>query len=214
MQLRPGSRRSALLPLLAVLLLLLQVHDACASLSATSAPAPGSSASQKMTDAIQGQREAENTANRAASFSACLRSIIGFPEVHLPGTPNYRDYANGLRIIRWHSPRAVVYPKTVRQVQAAVLCAAKFKVQPIPRGGGNSFESLSSGDAALVIDLSDMAAVAVDVKAMTATVQFGARMGNVYGAVYKAGVTAGKNLTCLGGVWPQVGIGGLTAAGG
>jgi FAD/FMN-containing dehydrogenase len=90
----------------------------------------------------------------------------------------------------------------------------KFKVQPIPRCGGNSFESLSSGDGALVIDLSEMAAVAVDVKAMTATVQFGARMGNVYSAIYKAGVGAGKNLTCLGGVWPQVGIGGLMAAGG
>jgi hypothetical protein len=212
MHLRPGSRTSALVLLLAALVL--QVHDARASLSATSAPAPGSSTSQKIADAIQGQREAETTASRAASFAACLRSIIGFPEVRLPGTPNYRDYANGLRIIRWHSARAVVYPKSVRQVQAAVLCAAKFKVQPIPRGGGNSFESLSSGDAALVLDLSDMAAVAVDVKAMTATVQFGARMGNVYSAVFKAGASAGNNLTCLGGVWPQVGIGGLTAAGG
>lgn len=213
MQLWLGCRTFPVLLLLAALLLL-QVPDASASLTATTAPDPARSASQKIQEAIQGQREAEDAANRAASFAACLRNIKGFPEVRLPGTPSYRDYANGLRIIRWHSPAAVVYPKSVRQVQAAVLCAVKFNVQPIPRCGGNSFESLSSGDGALVIDLSEMAAVAVDVLAMTANVQFGARMGNVYSAIFKAGVAAGKNLTSLGGVWPQVGIGGLTAAGG
>lgn len=99
-------------------------------------------------------------------------------------------------------------------MQAAVLCAVHFNVQPIPRCGGNSFESLSSGDGALVVDLSDMADVAVDVNRLTAVVQLGARMGNVYTAVYQAGLPAGKNLTCMGGVWPQVGFGGLMAAGG
>lgn len=38
--------------------------------------------------------------------------------------------------------------------------------------------------------------------------------GNVYVAIAKAGYQYGKNLTCLGGVWPQVGFGGLMAAGG
>jgi len=87
-------------------------------------------------------------------------------------------------------------------------------IQPHPRSGGNSFEALSTGDGALVIDLSNMAAVKVNVPTMTATVQLGARMGNVYTLIYKAGQAAGKNLTCLGGVWPQVGFGGLMAAGG
>lgn len=38
--------------------------------------------------------------------------------------------------------------------------------------------------------------------------------GNVYSAVARAGLQHGQNLTCLGGVWPQVGFGGLMAAGG
>eukprot|EP00878_Enallax_costatus_P027316 GHUV01029389.1.p2 GENE.GHUV01029389.1~~GHUV01029389.1.p2 ORF type:complete len:138 (+),score=38.13 GHUV01029389.1:1119-1532(+) len=38
--------------------------------------------------------------------------------------------------------------------------------------------------------------------------------GNVYVAIAKAGYQHGMNLTCLGGVWPQVGFGGLMAAGG
>jgi len=103
---------------------------------------------------------------------------------------------------------------TPAHVQAAVLCARKYKVQPIPRAGGNSFEALSTGDGALVIDLTNMAAVNVNVPAMTATVQMGSRMGNVYTAIHRAGQAANKNLTCLGGVWPQVGFGGLMAAGG
>eukprot|EP00775_Hariotina_reticulata_P011298 gene11298-11448_t len=141
-------------------------------------------------------------------------SIPGRPELQLPGSPDWQVYANGLRIIRLHNPAAVIFPNTTSQVQGAVLCARKYKVQPIPRSGGNSFEALSTGDGALVIDLSNMAAVNVNLPAMKATVQLGARMGNVYTVIYKAGQAAGKNLTCLGGVWPQVGFGGLMAAGG
>lgn len=139
-------------------------------------------------------------------MTACLKAIPGSPELHLPGSPNFRDYANGLRIIRWHSPAAVIYPRTVQQVQAAVLCAVRAGVQPIPRAGGNSFEALSTGDSACVIDLSDMAAVSVDVSSMTATVQAGVRIGNMYVAIHRAGLAAkpARNLSSVGGVWPQV----------
>lgn len=61
-----------------------------------------------------------------------------------------------------------------------------------------------------------IAGVSVDVGALTATVQAGTRMGNVYMAVYRAGQSASppRQLTCTGGVWPQLGFGGLIAAGG
>lgn len=62
-------------------------------------------------------------------------------------------------------------------MQAAVKCSVMFHVQPIPRAGGNSFEALSSGDGALVIDITKMSHVGVDVPGMTATVQGGARIG-------------------------------------
>lgn len=85
--------------------------------SSAAAQSPGNSAAAKLQDALQGQKEAENTAKQANSFTACLKLIKGSPELRLPGSLNYRDYANGLRIIRWHTPAAVIYPKTVRQVQ-------------------------------------------------------------------------------------------------
>jgi len=69
-----------------------------------------------------------------------------------------------------------------------------------------SFENLSAGDGALVIDLTSMAAVRVNVSAMTATVQLGARHGNMYHAITTAGRAVGRgNLTSLGGVWSHLG---------
>lgn len=96
-------------------------------------------------------------AQSSTGLNSCLQSIPGAPELHLPGSPNFRDIANGLRIIRWHNPAAVVFPRNTAQVQAAVLCAVGSKVRPVPRSGGNSFEALSTGDGVLVIDLSDLA---------------------------------------------------------
>jgi hypothetical protein len=69
-----------------------------------------------------------------------------------------------------------------------------------------SFENLSSGDGALVIDLTSLAGVSVDLGSNTATIQMGTRHGNMYNAITTAGRAAGRpGLTCLGGVWPQVG---------
>ncbi|KAF8067329.1 FOX1 [Scenedesmus sp. PABB004] len=151
------------------------------------------------------------------TLTACLRGVPGL-ELHLPGSPDYGEYANGLRIPRLHTPAAVVLPSSVPQVQAAVVCAVRAGVQPIPRAGGNSFEALSSGDGALVIDLSaNMGAVlAVDVPRMTATMQGGVRMGNAYVTIARAGAAASppRNLTCVGSVWLELGVAGLIAAGG
>jgi hypothetical protein len=117
-------------------------------------------------------------------------------------------------MIRKHSPIAVVYPVDYEQVRRSLLCATSFGVQPIPRSGGNSFEAFSTADGAVVIDISEMDRVDVDLDAMTATVQLGIRMGNLYTKVYEAGRVSGKNLTVVAGVHRMVGLGGVTAAGG
>ena len=77
-------------------------------------------------------------------------------------------------------------------------------LSPLP-GRRFSFENLATADSALVIDLTNMRAVRVDAGAMTATVQAGIRMGNLYYEIFKAGGAAGgRNLTCMGGTYPQV----------
>jgi FAD/FMN-containing dehydrogenase len=151
-------------------------------------------------------------------LAACLRAIPGgAPELHLPNSPDYELYANGLRIPRLFSPAAVVFPTAPPQVQAAVLCGVAHGARPVPRSGGHSFENLGSGDGALVIDLSDMARVLrVDAARMETTVQAGIRLGNLYTALFEAGRAYGarRNLTVVSGTHPAVGLGGILAAGG
>jgi hypothetical protein len=66
-------------------------------------------------------------------------------------------------------------------------------------------ENLSSGDGALVVDLSSMANVTVNLPAMTATVQMGARHGNMYHVVTTAGRWDNRSsVTTSGAGWPQV----------
>jgi FAD/FMN-containing dehydrogenase len=112
-----------------------------------------------------------------------------------------------------------MFARSVAHVQAGVRCAVAAGVRPVPRAGGQSFEALSTGDSdTLVLDLSAGlgVVVSVDVGRMAARVQGGARMGNVYAAVAAAGRAASppRNLSCLGGVWPQLGFAGLMLAGG
>ena len=148
-------------------------------------------------------------------LQSCLDSIPGQPQVIYPNSSLYPIFSNGLRLQHQVAkPAAIILPNTTEQVQAAVICAVKNTVHPIPRSGACSFENLGTADDALVIDLNNMAAVKVDLQSMTAVVQTGIRMGNLYAHVSKLGEEAGRNITCLGGVWPHVGFGGLLSAGG
>jgi FAD/FMN-containing dehydrogenase len=145
----------------------------------------------------------------------CLQSIPGQPEVIYPDSPLYPTFSNGLRVQHQVAkPAAIILPTTTEQVQAAVICAVNNTARPIPRSGACSFENLGTGTDALVIDLNNMAAVKVDLKSMTAVVQTGIRMGNLYAHLTEVGEAGGRNITCMGGVWPHVGFGGLLAAGG
>lgn len=157
-------------------LLIVQSHPALASEVTAGMQSAESSGAAR---AAEAPSEIRRAAQQADTFTSCLTNIPGSPLIRLPGSPDYRTYANGLRIIRWQFPAAVIYAESAAQVQAAVLCATKFRVQPIPRAGGNSFEALSSGNGSLVIDLTKMSAVTVDVGQMTATIQGGARIGEL-----------------------------------
>ena len=144
----------------------------------------------------------------------CLGRIPGKLEIYTPKSTLYPAYSNGIRGMRVYRPIAVVFPDTVQQVQAVVVCAIKANARPISRSGACSFENLGSGDGAVVIDLTNMAQVDADLDSMTAVVQTGIRSGNLYTKLDEAGQRRGRNVTCLGGVYPQVGFGGLMAAGG
>jgi FAD/FMN-containing dehydrogenase len=102
-------------------------------------------------------------------------------------------------------PAAIVRPKTVEQVSAAVKCAVKAGVKVQPRSGGHSFANYCLGgvDGALVVDLVHFQKFEMDTTTWQATIGGGTLLGDVTKRLHDAGGRAIAHGTC-----PQVGIGG------
>jgi FAD binding domain/Berberine and berberine like len=104
-------------------------------------------------------------------------------------------------------PQAVVFCETVADVQKTVRWAHRHHVHVVPRGGGHSYGGYSTTPG-VVIAASRMAGVHVDPTGRVATVGAGARLIDVYNALWLHG------LTIPAGSCPTVGIAGLTLGGG
>src|SRR2546421_71448 len=102
-------------------------------------------------------------------------------------------------------PRAVVFCATAGDVAEALAVARRSGLQAVPRSGGHCFAGRSSS-AGIVIDVTPMRSVSV--ADGVATIGAGARLGEVYDALARQG------LTIPAGCGPGVGIAGLTLGGG
>jgi hypothetical protein len=101
-----------------------------------------------------------------------------------------------------------VLPKSTEEVAAAVaFCHANF-IDLAVKGGGHFPLPASSTHGGVCIDLSKMQEIVVNVEAKTIKVQGGAIWGETHAAAQKYG------LGLPGGSCNQVGVGGLTLAGG
>ena len=105
---------------------------------------------------------------------------------------------------------AVVSPTSTEQVGAAVKCMYKNDVLSVPRSGGHSYEGYSVLPTAITVDLGNMRAVTLNPD-MTALVQGGARLGDIYYQVWNQ--SNGKQ-AAVGGTCPNVGAGGHILGGG
>jgi len=107
-------------------------------------------------------------------------------------------------------PVAVVFPKNIQQVSAAVKAAFAQNLQVAARSGGHSYiaNGLGGKDGAVVVDLSNLKQITVNAKTGTASVETGNRLGDVALALNAKG-RALPHGTC-----PYVGIGGHAAYGG
>ncbi|KAJ3051418.1 hypothetical protein HK097_007557 [Rhizophlyctis rosea] len=124
---------------------------------------------------------------------------------------NYTLNQNGQRTLRqYRAPAAIFYAQKPEDVVKGVKCARKAGVLPVPRSGGHSYESLSSLNDSLVIDLSTMSHFKIAKDQRTFTVSPGIRLGNMYTSLYRANPT----FTFAAGTCPSVGLGGLISAGG
>lgn len=104
-------------------------------------------------------------------------------------------------------PAAVVYPRSVAEVQAVISCARQARVRVHPRCGshGNEGESVQTGD--VTMDLANMTRVELAADGHTVRVQAGARVGQVIASLWRQ---SNGTLTYPGGQRPVVGISGYT----
>ena len=136
-----------------------------------------------------------------------LRGAISGP-VALPG---HELYDEGSRVwngaVRRH-PAIVAFCKQPEDVQAAVRAARRHGLPLSVRGGGHDWAGRALCDDGLVIDLTGMRDVAVDPRALVATVAGGARAKDV------AAAAAAHGLVAALGNCGTVGMAGLTLGGG
>ena len=105
-------------------------------------------------------------------------------------------------------PRVIVYCKNTQDVQNAVLWARCNKAPIRIRSGGHNHEGYSTGNDAIVIDVSEMKELKVDKSTNIATIQPGLNNFELYSQLYKEG------LTHVGGTCSDVGLSGLVLSGG
>jgi FAD/FMN-containing dehydrogenase len=104
-------------------------------------------------------------------------------------------------------PRAIAFCANTTDVQKAVRWARKHGVRIAARSGGHSYGGYSTSSG-LVIDVSRIRGIAVNRQARTATIGAGARLIDVYTALWR------HRMTIPGGSCPSVGIAGLALGGG
>jgi FAD/FMN-containing dehydrogenase len=124
-----------------------------------------------------------------------------------PGGAEYESASRSVLVMG--SPAAVLRPKTVEDVQAAVEFAAGAGLALSVRGGGHSFPGFGTNDGGVVIDLGKLATVEViDAERHLVRIGGGATWGEVAAAL------APHGLAISSGDTKSVGVGGLTLTGG
>jgi FAD/FMN-containing dehydrogenase len=148
----------------------------------------------------------EATSTSAADLRDLARSLRG--RLILPDSRGY-----GAARLVWNSrfdgrPLAIAQVADSRDVRNAVDFARGHGLRLVPRSGAHSFAGYSSGDGALVVDLSRLTGVEVDSAAERATLGAGATVLPTYRALWP------HRRAISGGTCPTVGVTGLMAGGG
>jgi aclacinomycin oxidase len=107
-------------------------------------------------------------------------------------------------------PEEIWLVRSAGQVERAVNRAVARNRRISVRSGGHCFENLvDDPQVRLLVDMGEMTAVTFDPRMNAFAVEAGARLGDVYRALYQ-----GWGVTVPGGTCPEVGIGGHVSGGG
>jgi FAD/FMN-containing dehydrogenase len=124
-----------------------------------------------------------------------------------PGAPEYESARR--TVFAWGAPAAVLRPRSVADVQAAVRFAVSGGLVLSVRGGGHGHAGFGTNDGGVVIDLRELADVSViDEDRRLVRIGGGATWGEVAAAL------AAHGLAISSGDTKSVGVGGLTLGGG
>jgi FAD/FMN-containing dehydrogenase len=105
-------------------------------------------------------------------------------------------------------PEVVVFCQNGSDVQNALLWARCHKIPIRIRSGGHNHEGQSTGSGCIVIDVSEMKQLQLDKDTSIATIGPGLNNVELYGLLFKQG------LTHVGGTCSEVGLSGLMLSGG
>lgn len=157
------------------------------------------------------------------NFHKCLKHASSNSEsiskvIYTPTNSSYTSALqfsiNNLRFASSATPKplVIVQPVDATQIQTVIYCSKKHGMEIRIRGGGHDFEGLSyvSRNPFVVLDMINLRSINVDPVAATAWVQSGATLGELYYEIAKKS----KTLGFPGGVWSNVGVGGLISGGG
>jgi aclacinomycin oxidase len=152
------------------------------------------------------------TAGFTALPAAAQTTVKVAPEVIVrPGDARYAELSH-----RGYNTRFAATPDEIwlvhcaAQVEKAVNQAVANNQRITVRSGGHCFDSLvDDPQFRLLVDMSEMKGVTFDPSMNAFAVQAGARLGEVYKALYE-----GWGVTVPGGVCPEVGVGGHVSGGG
>ena len=144
------------------------------------------------------------------AFQQQLRALASrlSGELLVPGSADYDSARSVWNAMIDRKPLAISRCKTINDVVETIKLAAAYALPLSVRAGGHNVAGHAVCDAGLMIDMSLMRDVVVDSVAACASVQGGARWGDVDAAAQVHG------LATPGGLISDTGVAGLTLSGG
>lgn len=148
--------------------------------------------------------------SRPHNLSLCLSLIEGPVIYQNPNDTLFQSLIIDQNIRVNYTPMVLVFAIDNKDVQKAVKCAVKSKIDIVPQSGGHSYEKYGLGgrDNVIVLDLTFVNGITINSETKTAKIGAGNRLGNVYNQLNQAG------FFIPAGLCPSVGIGGHALGGG
>lgn len=147
-----------------------------------------------------------NTLSSTPSLGPLRESIAG--SIIEPGDVGYDEAHSVWNAMIDKRPAAIVRPRGVADVVAAVRFAREASMEIAVRGGGHNVAGNALSDGGIVIDLAEMRAVHVDPDARRAVVQGGATLADYDRETQQFGLASTMGMISM------TGVAGLTLGGG